>query len=214
MPQRKKLLRNFNVAGTLNVDFAKQNLTFLRCCQFMEKKSKIYFVRHGESEANVKGTFAGQKEDSPLTTKGKDQARLTAMDLVRKKIKPSKVIVSPLVRAYETATIIIEHAKLDDVQLVVDQRVAEYDMGSLTGTPIRKVSSVELVSAEGAEDPEMFMNRVHGMLDELTSLEEVVLVVSHAGVGRIIEAKKKAVAAANFYDLDPLPNAVVIELEI
>ncbi len=27
----------------------------------------IYFIRHGESEANLKHVFAGQKDDSPLT---------------------------------------------------------------------------------------------------------------------------------------------------
>lgn len=36
---------------------------------------KIYFVRHGESEANVEKKFAGQKEDSPLTELGREQAK-------------------------------------------------------------------------------------------------------------------------------------------
>lgn len=34
----------------------------------------IYFIRHGESEANLKHVFAGQKDNSLLTEKGKEQA--------------------------------------------------------------------------------------------------------------------------------------------
>jgi broad specificity phosphatase PhoE len=56
-------------------------------------KNKIYFLRHGESEANVKGTFAGQRENSSLTEKGKAQAKDAALDLIKKKIKPQKIYV-------------------------------------------------------------------------------------------------------------------------
>lgn len=165
------------------------------------KQKQIFFVRHGESVANTKGIFAGQKENSPLTAKGREQAKQAALDLLNKKIKPKKVIVSPLVRAYETAQIIIQHANLQ-----------KYDMGALTGTPYRKITSKELVFAENAEDPQKFMNRVHNLLEELMDTNETCLIVSHAGVGRIIEARKKGLPAATFYDLDPLPNAQVVEL--
>lgn len=38
----------------------------------------IYFIRHGESEANERKVFAGQKDDSILTEKGREQAKATA----------------------------------------------------------------------------------------------------------------------------------------
>ena len=47
---------------------------------------KVYFVRHGESKANVEGKFAGQKENSELTDKGKEQARQAAKNLISKKL--------------------------------------------------------------------------------------------------------------------------------
>lgn len=176
------------------------------------KQNKIFFVRHGESEANVKQMFAGQRENSPLTEKGKEQAKQAAIDLINKKIKPQKIIVSPLIRAYETAQIIIHHANLQDIEIIVEERVAEYDMGSLTGTPYRKISSAELVAAENAEDPQKFMDRVHNLLEEIINLNESILIVSHAGVGRIMETKKLGLPPSTFYDLDPLPNAQIIEL--
>jgi len=175
-------------------------------------KNKIYFLRHGESESNVKGTFAGQKENSPLTEKGKAQARDAALDLTKKKIKPQKIYVSPLLRAYETAQIVIAEAGLTDTEIIIDERISEYDMGSLTGTPIREVTSHELISAKGAEEPGKFMDRVHNLIEEIEKINDHVLIVSHAGVGRIIEAKKKGIPAENFYDLDPYPNAQIIEL--
>lgn len=175
-------------------------------------KRKIFFVRHGESVANTKGIFAGQRDNSPLTEKGREQAKQAAIDLLRKKLKLKKIIVSPLIRAYETAQIIIRHASLQNVEIIVEKRIAEYDMGSLTGTPYRKITSKELVVAENAEDPQKFMDRVHSLLEEIINTNETILIVSHAGVGRIIEAKKKGLPASTFYDLDPLPNAQVIEL--
>lgn len=176
------------------------------------KQGKVFFVRHGESEANTKGMFAGQRENSPLTEKGREQAKQAALDLLNKKIKPQRVIVSPLIRAYETAQIIIRNANLQDVKIIVEERVAEYDMGSFTGTPYRKITSAELIAAENAEDPQKFMDRVHNLLEEIINANEIILIVSHAGVGRIIETKKKGLPASTFYDLDPPPNAQVIEL--
>ena len=172
---------------------------------------KVYFVRHGESKANVEGKFAGQKENSELTDKGREQARQAAKNLISKKISVHKIISSPLVRAHETAKIIVSTSKLK-LEINIDHRIAEYDMGSLTGTPIRKVTSKELTSAENAENPHEFMKRVHELLDELYSSDTNTLVVSHAGVGRIITAKKKNADPFSFYDLDPYPNAEIIEL--
>ena len=56
------------------------------------------------------------------------------------------------------------------------------------------------------------MDRVHSLLEEIINTNEIILIVSHAGVGRIIETNKKGLPASTFYDLDPFPNAQVIEL--
>ena len=87
-------------------------------------------------------------------------------------------------------------------------------MGELTSTPIRKVSSHELVSAEGAEDPVKFRNRILDFLREYKDSPETILVVSHAGVGRAIEAAKHGMDAGEFYDLPAYPNAHALLLEL
>lgn len=122
-----------------------------------------------------------------------------------------RVISSSLARAYETAEIIIKEAGLN-LEIEIDERLAEYDMGQLTGTTYHKITSEELVSAEGAEDPRTFQNRVQSLLHKLSQEDKSVLLVSHAGVGRIIEVAKKSLNPNDFYDLEALPNAKIIVL--
>lgn len=119
----------------------------------------IYFIRHGESEANVKGVFAGQREDSSLTKKGQKQAIETAHNIKEKGLHIDRVISSPLKRAVETACIISNEIGFDVSKIGIDARITEYDMGSLTGTPIHKISSRILISAKNAESIEKFRER-------------------------------------------------------
>lgn len=60
--------------------------------------NSIYFVRHGESEANLQGLFAGQKDDSILTEKGREQAKITAQNIKIQIPKIDRIICSPLKR--------------------------------------------------------------------------------------------------------------------
>ena len=65
----------------------------------------IYFVRHGESEANI-GASVFQGEESPLTERGREQARFIAKRCTKLPIEV--IIASPAVRARDTARYISE----------------------------------------------------------------------------------------------------------
>ncbi len=65
----------------------------------------VYFVRHGQSEANVGAVFQGA--ESPLTATGRKQASRIAARVARLPVEV--VIVSPLKRAQETAECIKAH---------------------------------------------------------------------------------------------------------
>lgn len=173
----------------------------------------IYFLRHGESIANVNKVFAGQEDDTPLSELGKLQAKTAAQE-IEQTTKINKIIASPLVRARETAEIVASeiHYPIEDIE--IDKRIAEYDMGEITGSPIRKVTSQELVSAKGAENTVDFQNRVIELLKQLKSYKGNVLVVSHAGVGRIIQAYQRNMNTDDFYDLPAYPNAHMVEIDI
>ena len=64
----------------------------------------VYFVRHGESEGNAGHYFQGT--DTPLTTKGEEQARVVA--LRARSIPVDLMISSSLYRVQQTAQIIAD----------------------------------------------------------------------------------------------------------
>lgn len=69
---------------------------------------KIYFVRHGETEWDLKKIFQGVK-NSPLTKLGKEQARKLKIKL--NSIDFTHYYSSPLGRAVETLEILTEDRK-------------------------------------------------------------------------------------------------------
>lgn len=170
-----------------------------------------YFLRHGQSQANIENIFAGQKEDSRLSELGFKQAEVASKEIAKAGI--TRIIASPLMRAQQTAEIVAQGINFTGT-IEEDQRIAEYDMGVLTGQPDRDITSHELVFAEGAEDPIVFRERVVDFLKELHGKKDTTLIVSHAGVGRIIEATKQGTDPAEFYDVEGYPNALVVELDL
>jgi probable phosphoglycerate mutase len=174
----------------------------------------VYFVRHGESEANVRGVFAGQRDDSPLTATGAEQARAAATDIERRRLKIDRIVTSPLQRSHETAKIIAAAIGYDPAAIVVDPRVTEYDMGSMTGLSLHGVTSAELRQATDAEDMHAFHDRVMAALHEFAGQPGNTLVISHAGVARMIEAVLTHTPLHLFYDLDAYPHAVVTQLKL
>ncbi len=80
----------------------------------------IYFVRHGETDANVAGT--AQTSDSRLTDKGKDQAKVVAERM--KNFKLTTVLTSELIRAADTGTQIADHHNIPIIQLgILNERI-------------------------------------------------------------------------------------------
>ena len=70
--------------------------------------SRIFLIRHGETNWNKEGRFQGQI-DIPLNENGKDQARKTFEYL--KNISFNKAFSSSMHRPYETAQIILQNKK-------------------------------------------------------------------------------------------------------
>lgn len=171
----------------------------------------IYFIRHGESETNVKKVFAG-RDDSLLTDKGRNQAFDTAAEIKREGLKFDRIISSPLKRAKETAEIIAKELGFGK-EIEIKSEIIEYDMGSLTGTPWGIISSKILIGAENAEDPSVFKNRVWNFIKELSKENHDILLVSHAGVARMLETIKENRDPKSFYDIPVMPNASVFKID-
>ena len=89
---------------------------------------KLYFVRHGESEANVLHEFSNRGFKHGLTERGFQQAEQLGLNL--RGIPFKKIYTSPLKRAFQTAEILKKH---QDCPLEVSDALREFDTGILEG---------------------------------------------------------------------------------
>lgn len=95
----------------------------------------IYVIRHGETDANVKGMINDKNVIMPLNKNGESQALKTGKYL-KKYIcqNKSKCIIysSPSTRAVQTASIIGNELGISNI--IQDNRIIEADYGMLSGT--------------------------------------------------------------------------------
>ena len=82
----------------------------------------LYVIRHGETEANKEGRFQGWS-DNPLNEKGKELAVVTGRGM--QGIRFDGCFSSPLIRARQTAQIILRESKNLDVPILIDERIKE-----------------------------------------------------------------------------------------
>ena len=94
---------------------------------------KLYFSRHGESEANVQQVFWNQREGYGLTDKGREQAEALAGSLAG--VQFAALYCSPVLRAVQTAQIVGRRLNLTPQ---VAEGLWEYDVGILEGKPYSK----------------------------------------------------------------------------
>lgn len=108
--------------------------------------STIYFVRHGQSEANFKRIWGG---DFPLTETGREQAATVPGKIP---VKPDKVVCSMLKRVQQTAQI-----AYPDVDIEKNPVFNEITFGRLELEPMTK-ESIEFYH----KDPEGFQKFYKG----------------------------------------------------
>ncbi|GAC1487840.1 MAG: alpha-ribazole phosphatase [Candidatus Limnocylindrales bacterium] len=153
--------------------------------------TRLYFVRHGESEANAAGVFAGQS-DSPLTERGRTQAAAVAAALADLDI--DRVVSSDLSRARDTAAVI---AAAHGLTVEIHPELREIDVGEASGKrwddgTLRQSfttgDSDEFVRWPGGESLEQALARSLGCLDGLVRDHpgEQLVVVGHGGITRIL----------------------------
>jgi 2,3-bisphosphoglycerate-dependent phosphoglycerate mutase len=90
---------------------------------------RLYFVRHGESTANLLREFSNNGFKHPLTEKGVEQARTLADSLTWMQF--DRIFSSPVIRAVQTAQILTEslHSPLE-----ITEALREWSVGIYEGT--------------------------------------------------------------------------------
>ena len=146
---------------------------------------RLYLIRHGESEANRKGVYAGQT-DSPLTDKGIQDA-MRAREIISG-IPFNRVYSSDIPRAIHTQRIALPEATAIQTKLI-----REIDVGNLVGRSLKDWAS-ELgeeflnnvrksnYSPYGGENAEQLQGRVQEFLKLLENDPcDKVAAFTHAG---------------------------------
>jgi broad specificity phosphatase PhoE len=87
---------------------------------------KLYFVRHGESDANVQRVISNRESAFHLTPRGQTQASMLAENL--RDIPVTAIYSSPVLRARETADVL---SKSFHLHYQVTEALREYDCGIL-----------------------------------------------------------------------------------
>ncbi len=145
----------------------------------------FYMIRHGETEANAAQTMAGSL-DTPLTTRGREQAHAAKSIIEKLKIKPKTIIHSHLSRARDTAKIINEAL---DIPIHEDPDWAELCAGDWEGTSyeISKPLFTKWITPPNGEPAKEFFARVkRAKIRALSQKTAPVLIVCHGGVMRAI----------------------------
>ena len=94
----------------------------------------IYIIRHGETRCNAEGRIQGWSND-PLNENGIALAEITGKRMAG--IRFDACISSPLLRARQTAEIILRESGNGDVPIRFDDRIKEVSMGEWEQKKIR-----------------------------------------------------------------------------
>ena len=95
---------------------------------------KIYVIRHGETEMNVKQLKQGWM-DVPLNQAGRDLACLTGQAL--RGVRFDACVTSPLIRSRETVELVLKESGNGEVPIQTDDRLKEINFGREEGTSVQ-----------------------------------------------------------------------------
>jgi broad specificity phosphatase PhoE len=110
----------------------------------------LVLVRHGETPANLERVWHGST-DTPLSERGRAQARHVAERLAASEPRPSFLYTSPLQRAVHTAR---EIGGVLGLAPQVDAELSEYALGSWEGRSYRELLEREDFWGRIARDPD------------------------------------------------------------
>ena len=163
----------------------------------------FYVARHGETEWNALDKVCG-RTDIPLTEKGMEQAKAMGEKLKGEKI--DLVVVSPMIRAQQTAEIAAEAAGISRDIFVTDERLIEEDYGIYEGVNRKDEGFLGnkrnfAFRYPGGESHMMVAARTYSLIDELrrNHPDKNILFVCHGGFCRVINTYFVDISNEDFF---------------
>ena len=101
--------------------------------KYTKKSGNNYFaMRHGYGQHMEQGVVSSLDHDSyHLTDEGREEVRIQGEKMKAQGI--TKIISSPLIRTQETAKIMAQHLGIPESEIVVDDRIREFEYGEWNG---------------------------------------------------------------------------------
>jgi alpha-ribazole phosphatase len=182
--------------------------------------TKLYLIRHGETEQNKSGVLMGST-DTPLN----DQGRLQAVTLRERinALEVDSIFSSPLSRAVETATLVFG----DQSPIITDSSLREFHFGEWEGMHFSAIAKQypevwqmwltdwEKTHIPGGEVFAAFKYRVINVVEEIVRHNpgKRVAVVSHGGCIRSLLAHFFCDSVSKGYWKFKVDNATLTEIE-
>lgn len=174
---------------------------------------KLYLLRHGQTEFNVKKLVQGRC-DSPLTDLGRQQAQAAATWFKAHGVVPDKVVSSPLGRAMATASLVATEllgadADVEPCEGIIERCYGTFEEGPHDALPTDVWDPGEDLIPFGGEGSRALQERMVGTLTNLMDSEdtETLLAVSHGSASRQFI---KAAAPEGFELPAKLPNCAIM----
>lgn len=179
---------------------------------------KVIFVRHGETDGNLRKVYQGRSEVS-LNETGRKQAE--ELGSMLKDYNLTKVYSSPQKRCRETLEGILKSGEINPSETVYSDNLREIDFGrweNMTCGEIEKlfpgewrafIENFEEFSFPEGEAFREFYFRCTCFLEELkqNSEHERILVVTHGGVIRGLFSSILSLGTKGFYSMNPKHGA-------
>lgn len=169
----------------------------------------IYFVRHGESQANVDKVFSGP--NTKLTQKGRLQAKTIGKQIKTDGIIFDQIICSSYDRAVKTAKIISHEIDFNENNIQYDNRLIELGTGDLTNKLEASVTLEQILATKNIEPLENFHKRVMIALKTIKLMPGNTLIVSHTGVGCMLQVIIQNLDINNFHQIKTIQNCQLIK---
>ena len=174
---------------------------------------RLYLLRHGQTEFNVKKLVQGRC-DSPLTDLGRKQAGRAAAWLKGHDVVPDKVVSSPLGRAMDTAQLVAcellgPDAAVESCEGIIERCYGSFEEGPHDALPTDVWDPGEDLVPFGGEGSKALQERMVATLTNIMGSEgiETLLAVSHGSASRQFI---KAAAPEGFELPAKLPNCAIM----
>jgi broad specificity phosphatase PhoE len=180
-------------------------------------ETTVFLVRHGVTDWHAERKVLGHR-DVGLNATGLEQARMVAAAL--KDLPIGEVISSPMLRAVQTSEIVAEQY---GIEIARDPRLADFRVGKWEGMAYDEV----VASAEyqrfvadpvaeripGGEDLKQIRDRSIGAVEQAIGdmpAGESVVIVTHAGIVRVVLAHYLGSNLANYHRLRVSPGSISV----